>query len=405
MLAILEAHPVQYHAPVYRALQGEFGIPVTAIYGSDIGVAGYRDREFGVSLAWDTDLLAGYDARFVARANGCADGETDDVRARSAGELLRKLKPNAVMLVGYGSRFDRAAVYEAWRTRLPLLFRAETTDHAVTRTTGRNWLRDSALRLLYRRFERVLYIGERSLHHYQRLGVPDHKLIFSPYCVDTASFACDEASRANLRAEGRRELAVTDSDLVLLFAGKISERKGPDVLLRAMRELPESLSSRMCVCFLGDGQLKDQMMELAAAAPVVRTRFLGFQNQTRLSRYYHAVDLLVLPSRWGETWGLVVNEALHHGVPCVVSDVVGCAPDLIRAGVTGHVFETGSASSLAGALSEAMSLVGNTETRDRCRQQVSLYTVQEAARGIAQAYEEATRSSNDECFDRIATMM
>jgi len=304
--------------------------------------------------------------------------------------------------VGYGSRFDRAAVYEAWRTRLPLLFRAETTDHAVTRTTGRNWLRDSALRLLYRRFERVLYIGERSLHHYQRLGVPGHKLIFSPYCVDTASFACEETSRAKLRGEGRRELGVTDPDLVLLFAGKISERKGPDVLLRAVRELPESLRSRMCVCFLGDGQLKAHMEEVAAAAPAVRARFLGFQNQTQLSRYYHAADLLVLPSRRGETWGLVVNEALHHGVPCVVSEAVGCASDLICAGVTGYVFETGSDTGLARALRESMTLVGNTETRAGCRQQVSMYTVREAARGIAHAYDHVMRTKRDEHFDRVA---
>ena len=50
MLAVIESHPVQYHAPVYRAVQRDFGVPVTAIYGSDFSVAGYRDREFGVFL-------------------------------------------------------------------------------------------------------------------------------------------------------------------------------------------------------------------------------------------------------------------------------------------------------------------------------------------------------------------
>jgi glycosyltransferase involved in cell wall biosynthesis len=250
----------------------------------------------------------------------------------------------------------------------------------------------------------VLYIGERSLQHYQRLGVPDTKLTFAPYCVDTASFACDETSRAKLRGVVRGELGLADTDLALLFAGKISERKGPDVLLRAVKEVPEALRSRMCICFLGDGQLKGQMEGLAAAAPAVRVRFLGFQNQTQLSRYYHAADLLVLPSQRGETWGLVVNEALHHGVPCVVSEAVGCAPDLVRPGVTGHVFETGSTSSLARALSESFALVGNAATRERCRQQVSRYTVHEAARGIAHAYDDATRSKRHEHLDRVAVL-
>ena len=66
-LVVIETHPVQYHAPVYRELQKSCGIPVTAIYGSDFSVAGYRDREFGATFAWDTDLLAGYTSVFLER--------------------------------------------------------------------------------------------------------------------------------------------------------------------------------------------------------------------------------------------------------------------------------------------------------------------------------------------------
>ncbi len=46
-LAVIETHPIQYHAPVYRHLQTSLGISVTAIYASDFSVAGYRDHEFG----------------------------------------------------------------------------------------------------------------------------------------------------------------------------------------------------------------------------------------------------------------------------------------------------------------------------------------------------------------------
>jgi glycosyltransferase involved in cell wall biosynthesis len=116
---------------------------------------------------------------------------------------------------------------------------------------------------------------------------------------------------------------------------------------------------------------------------------VGFQNQTRLSAYYHAADLLVLPSERGETWGLVVNEALHHGVPCVVSDAVGSAPDLIDRGVTGDVFDSGSASSLASALERAWPLMGRPRVRDDCRREVNGYSVEKAAEGIARAYNEA----------------
>ena len=86
--------------------------------------------------------------------------------------------------------------------------------------------------------------------------------------------------------------------------------------------------------------MKALISAAAADAPSVRVRFLGFQNQTRLSRYYHAADLLVLPSRWGETWGWSVNEALHHGVPCVVSGSGRLRTGPGSPGITGHSFET-----------------------------------------------------------------
>jgi glycosyltransferase involved in cell wall biosynthesis len=56
--------------------------------------------------------------------------------------------------------------------------------------------------------------------------------------------------------------------------------------------------------------------------------FAGFLNQTQSSEAYVAADCLVLPSDYGETWGLVVNEAMASGLPCVISDRCGSAEDL-----------------------------------------------------------------------------
>src|SRR5207244_7755655 len=109
----------------------------------------------------------------------------------------------------------------------------------------------------------------------------------------------------------------------------------------------------MLLAFLGSGELRSELEFQAGRSPRVHVHFCGFKNQTKLSPYYHAADLVVLPSRHSETWGLVVNEALHHGVPSIVSDAVGCAPDLIEAGVTGDIAVAGSVDSLAAAILRA----------------------------------------------------
>ncbi len=386
MLTVIGSHPVQYHAPVYRSLQMRFGIPVTAVYGSDFSIAGYRDREFGAEFAWDTDLLSGYSQVFLSRVSEGGPNSFGEVPARGLGNALREIAPGAVLLLGYSTRFNQMAFYESWKARFPILFRGETTDHNQKRTPFKALARDYALRWYYRNSARLLYIGELSYLHYKRLNCPDEKLIFSPYCVDTSPFEVDDDARARLRPVLRHSLGVSEEEMVLLFSGKLSQRKGPQLILNAIKRLSQKMCERIVVVFLGGGNLVEELRSLAEQEPRVRVLFPGFQNQTKLSQYYHAADLMILPSREHETWGLVINEALHHGLPCVVSDAVGCAPDLIESGVTGYTFESDLSSSLASALENAFGLIRRDETRVSCRQKVSTYGVDDAARGIAEAY-------------------
>lgn len=385
-LAVVETHPIQYHAPIYRLLQQLFGISVTVVYGSDFSIAGYRDPGFQRTFAWDTDLLSGYQSVFLSRAARGGTGVGVEVSAKGLRETLERLKPRAVLVTGYHPRFHQIALYNALRRRMPVLFRGETTGHAHRRGPILNWFRDHFLRSFYKRCTRLLYIGQRSLWHFQRLGCPPEKLVFSPYGVDTAAFQCDEAARDRLRPQVRRELGLTEGERVLLFSGKLIRHKAPLLFLRSLKLLPPRVREQIVVVYMGSGPLEEQAKRLAQTPPVVRAHFLGFQNQTQLSRFYHLADLLVLPSRHWETWGLVVNEGLHHGVPCVVSKSVGCAPDLIEPGITGEVFETESEPDLARAIRVGLALIGRTEIREKCRQKVSGYTLERAAEGIAKAY-------------------
>ena len=385
-LAVIETHPVQYRAPVYRELESRLGIPVTAIYGSDFSVVGYRDKEFGASFRWDTDLLEGYGSRFLSSVARGGARELDAISAAGLRTALCETMPSAILLTGHSPAFHRRAFFEARRLRCPLILRADSTDEARERGSLFNLVRDTSLQMMYRSCSRLLCIGKLAYHHFRRLGVAEQKLVFSPCCVDTAAFDLTPEARARLRAATRERLGIGDTEHLILFSGKLTERKAPDLLLRAVASLPPEVRCRMTVAFLGSGELQAKLSELAATPPEVATRFLGFQNQTQLSPYYHAADLLVLPSLHSETWGLVVNEALHHGVPCVVSEAVGCAPDLVEPGVTGEIAATGSAESLAAAIQRALALIGRPGVRERCRLKVSGYTVEKAAQGIAEAY-------------------
>jgi glycosyltransferase involved in cell wall biosynthesis len=385
VLAVVQTHPIQYHAPVFRAVQQTYGIPVTAIYGSDFSVAGYHDQQFGATFSWDTDLLSGYSSMFLSRTREGGAADFSAVTARGLWRALRRVNPAAVLVGGYSPQFHRTALIQASLLGRPVLIRAETSDEepaSAPRRLGRRML----LRSLYAGVSKFLYIGARSRRHYEQLGCRTESLLFSPYCVDSSPFAPDESARTRLRDQARAALGIGDAELVLLFSGKLISKKRPDLLVEAVPLVQRETSRPITLLFLGDGELHEPLRARVAAASGIRAQFLGFRNQRELSPYYHAADLLVLPSDHAETWGLVVNEAMTHGLPAVVSSRVGCAEDLVDQGKTGERFEQFTAEALANAVARAVPLVGDATVRQQCRARAMAYSVDAAASGIAAAY-------------------
>lgn len=386
-LVIVETHPVQYHAPVWR-VAAEMGVPLRVVYGGDFSVRGYRDREFGTSFRWEADLLEGYSSRVLQPEAQGYDSVTDQGLAAA----LEEMHPSAVLALGYHHPLDRAAIRWAVKRGVPLLFRGETSDapHAA-RGWWRGLLRDGVLRRLYRRCAACLYLGQNSRAHYLRLGVPEARLIHSPYCVDTALFETGDEVHEKLRSSTRQMAGIRQDAWVLLFSGKLSWRKGVDLIPQAVAALPEALRRKVHLVFVGDGEKRGELEAACAQAPGIPAHFAGFVNQSGLSAWYHAADLLLLPSREMETWGLVVNDALHHGLPAVVSAAVGCAPDLVLPGCTGELCAVDDAQALSAALVRSTAWSdGSASARALCRERVGHYTVEKAAEGLWQAWSRCT---------------
>ena len=133
------------------------------------------------------------------------------------------------------------------------------------------------------------------------------------------------------------------------------------------------------VLFVGDGALAGAV---TALLPPGRGAVTGFVNQAELPSCYHAADILVLPSG-SEPWGLVVNEAMAAGVLPVVSDRVGCAPDLVAD--LGEVYPSGDVAALAAALRRGVARVGDPGLAGSLRQRVAGYSIDATAAGFEQA--------------------
>ncbi len=380
-LAIFVTHPIQYYAPMWRGLARTPGLEPVVHFFSDVSVRGGRDVGFGVDVQWDVPLLEGYAHRFLAR-----DGNPSrawSMRMSRARRVLAEGRFDAVMVHGYTRPFERQVVVTGRRLGMRVVQRGEFTDAVPPGGRGRlkSLLRDVYLRWFYSHVSTFCYIGNEARAHLRRFGIPDDRMFFSPYSVDTELF---EAQRGRFdRVEERRRLGIPDGDVAVLFSGKLIPRKAPLLLLEAVARI-ENLE-RVWLILLGDGELRDEVERRGREVLGDRLILPGFVNQSQLGRYFVASDVFSLPSRF-ETWGLVVNEAMQFALPVVVGSRVLSHPDLVLPGITGLVHEDGDAAGLAAHLARLVADPGLRARMGRAaREHVAGYDTAASTRGIVRA--------------------
>ena len=373
--------------PLWRRLAERKDIETKVFYGTDMSVRGYQDAGFGVSLQWDSPLVEGYSHEFLS-----VDPRIQRVSFWQPGfcGIFRRLKmfaPDVVVLTAYGSLFHLGALFAARLTRAHIVIRHEASDVAEARSQFKSIVRDWMLRRLYSQIDRFAAIGTEARTHLSRLGVAGTKIGYAPYCVDTDFIECQIASWGSKRTSVREALGIGPGDIVLVFSGKLIPKKDPLLILAAISLLPKHLAGRLHLVVAGDGNLRARLDREGRQILGRRLHLLGFLNQTEIGKAYISGDCLVLPSRkgTGETWGLVVNEAMQFGLPAIVSDAVGCHRDLVRDGETGYVFSSGSAISLAGAISRLTEAVagGRRALGKNARSHVEAFSLQRAADGLS----------------------
>jgi glycosyltransferase involved in cell wall biosynthesis len=344
-LAIVVSHPIQYYAPWFRVLADRGGFPLRVFYLWDPGVGSRNDPGFGRPVTWDVDLRSGYESEFVP--NRAGDPGTHHFRGLDnpgMADRLEAWQPDAILLFGYNWLTHQRVIRWAGRRRIPLIFRGDS--HFLGRSRP-GWLRKLALRHIYRKFAAFATVGAANADYFRALGVPEDRLFFAPHAVDAARFDPNDSATRERAGRLRAELGL-DGRRVILFAGKFLPAKQPLELLQAFQAVA---GPNDALVLAGDGPERNALEVAAARRPDVAVRFLPFANQSEMPARYLMADVFALPSRGHyETWGLAVNEAMHMGRPCLVTDRVGCQRDLVEPGQTGWVVPAGDAEALAPAL-------------------------------------------------------
>lgn len=331
-LAIVITHPIQYYAPWFKMLSERGKIAVKVFYTWSQTAEKVQDSGFGKEIKWDIPLLEGYEYEFVE--NTSKNPTDQSFWGIQNPELIAKIgawQANAILLFGWNFQ-SHLAVMRYFKGKIPVLFRGDST--LLDETKGiKTLLRRVWLTWVYHHVDFAFYVGTNNKNYYLKHGLKEEQLVFAPHSVDNERFSSEKNPNAEIdRVQWRSDLGLREENFTVLFAGKFEEKKNPQILIAAAKELPE-----VTFILVGNGHLEKELKK--QARNLKNVLFLPFQNQSRMPVVYRLGDVFVLPSRGpGETWGLAVNEAMASGRAVIVSHKAGCAADLVEHGKNGFVF-------------------------------------------------------------------
>jgi glycosyltransferase involved in cell wall biosynthesis len=291
---------------------------------------------------------------------------------------------------------DPQALPFFWRKRQPILYHihgtqesaAQFSRYPIFRTGPAFWLFGKVIRYILEQADEFIVIDDESYELYSTM-VPHRKphLHLLPTAIDVEQFR----PLADFdRSAARQSFGLPPHAAVVLFVGRLSWKKGVDLVLQGFHLLSQKVPHAV-LAIAGQGEEMERMKALGEHLGVAeKTFFLGsvpHLPRPDLPRLYNCADVSVVASHH-ESLALVITEALACGVP-VVSTPVGIAPKVIHNGITGFIIRSRHPADLADALYRTLTM--ETIDRSRCVHVARAYA--ETSKKICEVLAHMTRKS------------
>jgi len=390
-LAIVASHVIQYQDPLFRRLAAHPEIDLTVLYCSQHGLDRTVDRDMGVDLQWDIDLLHGYRHLFVKNVSPFGM-QTPQLNLINPGLMTALRQGNydaVVVMFGWGSVSSWLTFATARMSEIPFMLYGDSSFPQEPRGLL-GGVRKTFLEELFQRTGAFLISGTLNAEYYRFYGANPRRFFQVPWAVDNDRFTQGSDLSAEKRRDLRERLRIGEDRVVILFSGKLVDRKDPLTLLHAFEQLNGRDGASLV--FLGDGVLRRALEDYARDRAIEQVVFTGFVNQQLIPSIYGLADIFVLPSTY-EPRGAVINEAMASGLPVVVSNRVGSIGDIVRPEDNALVLEAGDTAALSSALDR---LISNPPLRQqmgrRSREIISTWSYHEDVQGILEALRFVSRN-------------
>jgi glycosyltransferase involved in cell wall biosynthesis len=349
-LGVVFTHPTQHHAPLWRKLNQQPGVSVTALYLCNENQVG-GDRQLGSSQPWDVDLLSGYQHKYLKTLNGKIADKIE--RGLFNPELIPCLTPenfDAVFISSFYTYSYRLAVLLCKLRGIPMIMQNDST---IITDSEFSRLRKVAVCMLYPwMYGLVDYwisSGDHNEIYLRHYGVGDEKIVRGCYPVDGDRYEQTITQNQQEIPEIRQKLSWGSDTILYGFIGKYIDRKNPFEFIDAIAQA-HKIDSRIRGIMIGGGELEKEINQRLATmnGEVIN---IGFVNQSKLPLYYATLDVFVSTSRI-DPHPLVISEAMAAGCPPILSDRCGNwgYSDTVQHRYNGLVYPYGNVNALIEAI-------------------------------------------------------
>ena len=228
-------------------------------------------------------------------------------------------------------------------------------------------------RFLIRNATLYLASGESTKRYLEHYGAAPRRVRIYPFTSLKEKDVLEEPASNERIAMLRTQYGIPEK-LVVLGVGQFIKRKGWDVLLKAAQIL------HPCVgIYIIGGNETEEYRQLVSQYGLQTVHFLPFMGKEELSDYYALSDLFVLPTR-EDIWGLVINEAMAHGLPVITTKSCLAGLELVEDGINGFLVENEDAESLSDRINQ---ILKNDVLREQMKRnnriKIQSYTIENMA--------------------------
>lgn len=321
--------PTPYRIPLFNELNRqltEAGYSFCVVFGGKT----YSRRK------WEVDLEACTFSYKILGSQTIQLGKSNEHVAfaySGLGAVLKELNPDLLIVPGFslatvkalGLFIRRKCKYIIW-----------TGSIGGERPKFDRWFKMSR-RLLARYATAAVVYGTRAGNYVKTLGMRGPKIFTAINTVDTSFF--EDATRAHRQKSPQKDRKY------LTYIGALSPGKNVMKLLEVVRELARSRKD-FCLEIVGDGEEKERLETFVATEKIEDVvRFQGYQQKQDVPEYLARSNAFLFQTDY-DVWGLVLNEAMAAGVPCLVSHKAGASEDLVQEGETGFTVDFSDVSSV-----------------------------------------------------------